>query len=143
MKALDFIKTEELVNFVEELVKEYGSEEKTAFADKVTYNLEKILTRKKLLVPTVQQMFIEVLFAAAAVHNLFYDGTITSLFELRENVNRNKDKFEMEIIEAVLQTVEAQLGDETPVPLCRPTVNSPTEIFALAVWIAKNYTPQA
>lgn len=143
MKALEFIKTEALVEFVEELVKEYGSDEKTAFADMVTDNLEKILTRKKLLVPGVQQMFIEVLFAAAAVHNLFYDGTITSLFVLRENVNKDKDKFEMEIIEAVLQTVEAQLGDETPVPLCKPTVNSPTEIFALAVWIAKNYTPQA
>lgn len=143
MKTLEFITTPELLDFVGNLLEEHGSDDKADFADAVSYNLEQILTRKKLLVPGVQQMFIEVLFAASAVHNLFYDGTVTSLFKLREIVNANKERFNMEVVEAVLQTVEAQLGDETPVPLCKPTTNSPTEIFALAVWIAKNYTPQA
>ena len=143
MKTLDFIYNPELKDFVGNLLEQYGSDEKADFADKVSYNLEQILTRKKLLVPGVQQMFIEVLFAASALHNLFYDGTSASLFKLRDVVGSGTDKFNMEIVEAVLQTTEGQLGEETPVPLCKPTPNSPTGIFALAVWIAKNYTPQA
>lgn len=141
---MDYIKNEGLLKFVEELTAKYGSPEKMEVANKVAYNLEKILQRKGLLVPGVQQMFIEVLFAAAAVHNLFYtEEDLTSLFKLRQVVYSSDMEYEPELIEAVLQTVEAQLGEESPVPMCKPSVNSPTETFALALWIAKNYNPLA
>lgn len=138
------IQNENLLQFVEAMTTQYGSPEKTDFANKVSANLEKILLRKKLLVPGVQQMFIEILFAAAAVHNLFYkEEDFTTLFELRKVVYDQEATYDKEIIEAVLQTVEAQLGEDSPVPMCKPSANSPTEIFALAVWIAKNYIPLA
>lgn len=137
-----YITNQALLDFTAEMTKQYGSEDKLVFSDKVAENLEKILTRKKLLVPGVQQMFIEVLFASAYVHNLFYnEEDITSLFKLRDVVYKNKKDYDMELVEAVLQTVEAQLGEDSPVPMCKPSVNSPTEVFALSVWIAKNYSP--
>lgn len=141
---MEYIKHEGLLKFVEELTFTYGSAEKTAFAEQLASNLEKILKRKKLLVPGIQQMFIEVLFAAAAVHNLFFvESDIPSLFELRQVVNEQGLNCDTELIEAVLQTVESQLGEDSPVPMCKPNPNSPTETFALALWITKNFTPLA
>lgn len=141
---MEYIKHEGLLKFVEELTAKYGSPEKILFANDLAINLEKLLKRKKLLVPGIQQMFIEVLFAAAAVHNLFFiEGDVTSLFKLRQVVNESDLDIEPDLIEAVLQTVESQLGEDSPVPMCKPNVNSPTETFALALWITKNYTPLA
>lgn len=141
---MEYIQNESLLKFVEDMTTKYGSPDKMEMANKVAVNLEKILKRKRLLVPGVQQMFIEVLFAAAAVHNLFFvEDDIPSLFKLRQVVKESEETYEQELIEAVLQTVESQLGEDSPVPMCKPSVNSPTETFALALWIAKNYTPLA
>lgn len=141
---MDYIQNESLLKFVEDMTTKYGSPAKMEMANKVAFNLEQILKRKRLLVPNVQQMFIEVLFAAAAVHNLFFvEDDIPSLFKLRQVVKESEETYEQELIEAVLQTVESQLGEDSPVPMCKPSVNSPTETFALALWIAKNYTPLA
>lgn len=141
---MEYIQNESLLRFVEDMTTKYGSPEKMEMANKVAINLEKILRRKRLLVPGVQQMFIEVLFAAAAVHNLFFvEDDIPSLFKLRQVIKESEETYEQELIEAVLQTVESQLGEDSPVPMCKPSVNSPTETFALALWIAKNYTPLA
>ncbi len=137
MKAYAFIQNEELLTFVSELVENYGSEEKTLLSDKVTDNLELILTNKKLLIANAQQLYIEVLFATAAVFNLFYDGTIPSLFQFREITKDSK--IDNQILDSMAQTIEAQLGDNTPVPILKPNTNSPSELFSLAVFIAKNF----
>ena len=179
MKALEHIQTPELKLIVETLIENaYNLEDlfldekheatmeeskklTTAESNKVTEVLIQLLKRKNLIDNGMpQQKFVDVLFAAAALHRLYLieNMPITSLFSLREEYVLTKEKianddnqtdlrqaFAMvdDLMEAVCQTVEAQLGDETPVPMCKPTVNSPTEMFANAVWIAKNFTPQA
>lgn len=179
MKALEHIHTPELKLIVETLIenaykfddyildeehkKSIKETKKLIIEDtnKVTAVLIQLLKRKNLIDNGMpQQKFVDVLFAAAALHKLYLIESmpITSLFSLREEYNLTKEKianddnqtdlnqaFTMvdDLMEAVCQTVEAQFGDETPVPMCKPTVNSPTEMFANAVWIAKNFTPQA
>jgi uncharacterized protein (UPF0147 family) len=79
------------------------------------------------------------------LHNLFYDSEdFTTLFKARQVLDpvAEEQKIPQEVRNALFQAIEAQLGDSTPVPLCRPAANSPTELLAWAVWFAKEYRPQ-
>lgn len=135
------INNNELKSFAEEVISEFGSISKSFEGIKVMDTVDDLLLKKKILVPGTYQAFVEILHCACALYNVLYDGkTASTLFALRDYVYENKDRFSnMEEIEAVLQTIEAQDGESSLVPLCKPTPNSPTEIFSMAVWISKNY----
>lgn len=135
------INNNELKHFAEEVINEFGSIGKSFEGMKVIDAVDELLLKKKILVPGTYQAFVEVLHCACALYNVMYDGkTAATLFALRDYVYGNKDKFtNMEEIEAVLQTIEAQDGESSLVPLCKPTPNSPTEVFSMAVWMSKRY----
>lgn len=135
------INNTELKSFAEDMIIEFGSVSKSFDGIKVIDIVDDLLVKKKILVPGTYQAFVEILHCACALYNLMYDGeTASTLFALRDYVYKNKDRFSnMEEIEAVLQTIEAQDGESSLVPLCKPALNSPTEIFSMAVWISKRY----
>ena len=135
------INNAELRHFAEDIIDEFGSISKSFEGVKVIDIVDDLLLKKKILVPGTYQAFVEILHCACALYNVMYDGkTASTLFALRDHAYKNKDSFSnMEEVEAVLQTIEAQDGESSLVPLCKPTPNSPTEIFSMAVWISKNY----
>ena len=135
-KYLDSITYPNLHDFVAEALVEYGTAEKSIEAGKVIDFMMKRLEKKNLLADNNQHAWIEVLVAAALLHNLFYDGTLPSLFMAREKLTPVAHAYELppQIIMGIFQSIESQLGDSTPVESLVPQGNSPNDIFALACW---------
>lgn len=141
----DMIIVPELRDFAADMINTYGSEEKLFEANKVADILVAMLKKKGLLKGTVQQSFIDVLIVSALLHNLFYDESDwTTLYIARSTIEpiARDGGIPQQVLDAIFQTIEAQLGDDTPVPTSRPQPNTPTELFTWAVWFAKEYKPQ-
>lgn len=134
------IKIETLREFVEEALLTYGTVEKYNTANKVVDLLNSMLVKKKQIVDGIEQSFVDVLKVAGFIHNLFYNGTVSSLFLAREKLlPLAKDKYKMpdNYINSIFQAVECQLGEDTPVPQCKPIPGTPTELFAWSCWLVE------
>lgn len=143
--VLDMIKIDQLSDFTVMCINAYGSEEKLTEANKVGDITIQMLMKKNLINKNAQQSFVDIMLSAALLHNLFYDGEdLTTLFKARQILDpiAEEQNIPQEVRNALYQTIEAQLGEATPVPLCKPAPNSPTELFSWAVWFAKEYQPQ-
>lgn len=144
-RVLDMIKIEQINSIVVQAINEYGSEEKLEVANKVGEVVLQMFKKKHLLNENAQQSFVDIVLAAALLHNLFYEeDDFTTLFKARKELASIMEKEEapQQVQDALFQTIEAQLGDDTPVPTSRPISNSPTELLAWAVWFVKEYEPQ-
>lgn len=142
---ITYVQIEELQVFIERAHAEFGSPEKAAEADVVADILIQMLEKRGMISEHANQSFIDVLITAAYLHNLFYNEyEWTTLFKAREILMPiAKDMGIAEnVTDVIFQTIEAQLGNETPVPSSRPAPNSPVELFANAIWIAKEYKPR-
>jgi hypothetical protein len=142
---VDLIKVEEFHNFVVDMVNEFGTDTKLMEGNKIGDIVYKKLKSQNLINENINQAFVDVLLAASVLHNLFYEeGDLTTLFKARQVLGPIATEREVpqELQAMLFQTIEAQLGDSTPVPMCRPVPNSPTSTFADAIWFAKYYKPQ-
>ena len=134
------IKEPALNEFVVRALDEYGSvdklEEGNDVADVMMAMLKK---RKQVHEGEPLQVWIEVMIAAALLHNLFYEGTVTSLFAAREKLTplAKECKVHTNAYYSIFQAIECQLGDDTPIESCRPVPSTPNEIFAWACWFVE------
>lgn len=138
----DLIINDNIKEFTERSVKEFGSIEKSEQANKVAEVLIKLLKRKKLMDENTHQTFVDILLSAAFIHNLFYTKEDwTTLFHARRDLEKLAAKccINKQMADALFHTVESQLGEETPLTECMPKPNTPTDLFSIAVWIAKEY----
>lgn len=135
------LKLDEVREFLIQSLSKYSSTEKLAEANKVTDVLIGMLKKKNQITEHGSQAFVEILVAASLTHNMFYDGTLPSLFEAREKLTPIADavKLPENGRDAIFQAIEAQLGDDMPVMACRPIPSTPTELFVWAVWFMKEY----
>lgn len=141
----DMIQIDDIKGFVAEMINEYGTEEKLFEANRVTDILVGMLKKRGLMNGAVQQSFVDILIASALLHNLFYDASDwTTIYTARKIMEPRalEGGIPVQVCDALFQTIEAQMGDDTPVPTSRPQPNTPTEVFAWAVWFAKEYEPQ-
>jgi hypothetical protein len=140
--GLSNIKIPQLFDFTVICLNVYGTEEKLVEANKVVHAAFQLLKKKKLIDDQTHQSFVDVLTSAALLHNIFYnEEDFTTLFKARKQLMPLAESMAIpaQVTDTIFQTIEAQLGDSTPVPLCKPPVNSPTELFALAVWVVKEF----
>jgi hypothetical protein len=141
----DMITIDELRRFTMDALNESGTEEKLEEANRVADILMGMLKKKGFLGENSHQSFVDVLLTATLIHNLFYDEedwtTIYRARRVLEPVAKDM-KINQQVTDAIFQTVEAQMGDDTPVPTSRPNPNTPTELFAWAVWFAKEFRPR-
>jgi len=135
------LKLPEVREFLILSLSEYGTEEKLSEANEVADVMIGMLKKMKQITAQGSQTFVEIMIAAALTHNLFYEDNITSLFEAREKLS--PIAIEAGLPEngsdGIFQAIEAQLGPDTPVPVCKPVPGTPTEMFAWAVWFVKEY----
>ena len=142
---LDLITNEDLKSFVTDFTSKYSTQKKVNESEKLIDVLIDYLKFKNLYNQNVQQLYIEVLFVSSYVYNIFTDKNndkedVLNLFKVRQNMLNNKyDNIDKTLLDAIAQTVEAQYGEQSPVPLCKPTTNSPSEIFSVCVWIYNTY----
>lgn len=139
------LKTAEIKNFVLESLRMYGSDKKLSKAGKVaTILLDMLAKRKQIIKGQELKPWVEIMVAAALLHNLFYDGSVTSLFKAREKLQTVADfcKLPSNGSYAIFQAIECQLGDDTPIESCRPIPSTPNELFAWACWFVDEYGEQ-
>ena len=140
-KYIQWMKLSELKKFTEESIEKFGTEKKLQEANSVI-DVMMAMLRKKNQIKDDQNntaAWVELLVSAALIHNLFYDGTLPSLFMAREKLVAlaKENKLPVNAIAAIFQAVEAQLGDETPVESCIPNSSSPNALFAQACWFVE------
>ena len=135
-KHIKFIKIEGLYHFLKDALISYGDTNKLLVANRIVDLTEKMLIKKKQITNNDIPSYVEVIKVAGLLHNLFYDGTVSSLFVAREKLEPLAVKHGIpdNYINAMFQTIESQLGDDTPVPQCKPVSGTPTELFAWACW---------
>ena len=139
-KYLNKITDKGMKQFCEETILNYGSEQKLKTANKVASVCLGLLKKKKLLSTQYANALCDIMIVASLLHNVWYDGSVTSLFRAREEcLETAKELIDPRYVEQIFQTIESQLGDDTPVEKCRPTPSTPIELFSWAVWFVEEY----
>lgn len=138
---LDSIQDETLKSFTREALMLYGDEEKFHEAEKVINVFEAMFTKMKQMNEQSRPVWVDVLRVAAYIHNLFYDGSLLSVFEARETLMPLAVKHGVPIngCAMIFQAVEGQLGEDMPVEACQVKGDSPNRLFAWAVWFVEEY----
>jgi hypothetical protein len=150
---IDRILEPQLEVFVIQAINTYGDSEKLEEANKLGDVIIQMLKKKNLISEFDHQSFVDVLLAAALTHNLFFDA---KAYYAKADVNwekifiarRELVSIALElgipdpVMDALFSTIEAQLGEDMPVISCIAKPNTPTEMFAYACWISKEYIAQ-
>ena len=138
---LNTIQDEALKNFTSEALALYGDEDKFHEAEKVINVFEAMFTKMKQMTTNSRPIWVDILRSAAYLHNLFYDGSLQSVFKAREILMPIAIKHNVPVngVSALFQAVEGQLGEDMPVEACQPKGDSPNRIFAWAVWFVEEY----
>ena len=130
-----------LKEFAMKALKSYGTPEDVDTASEIADVMIAMFTKMKQVNEQNRPIWIECLITAAFVHNLFYDGTLPSIFMVREKLTPLAEECDVPINGAALifQAVEASLGNDMPVESCQPGAGTPNAIFAWACWFVEEW----
>ena len=100
------------------------------------------LEAKNQLTENSRPAWVDLFVAAGYMHNMFYDGSVTSLFMAREKISGLAKELGVPIngISLLFSAIEGQFGDRTPVEACIPGEASPNALFAKAVYVVDVYS---
>ena len=128
-------------NEYESVTKDLGADPKISLknADDLSSVILQMLKKRGLL-PDGQPRaaYVDIMIAAALLHNLYYlREDWTTLFRARQVLYPVGEEIGIakSVLDALFQTIEGQLGEDTPVPNVKPIPNTPTDFFATACWI--------
>lgn len=145
MVTLKTITTDSIKDFVTKSLETYsGKADATATAEKTAEVVYGILEERGLISQHASQTFVDVLLAAAFLHDVFRPESgegFTWLFDAREMLPEIAEETGLpeQIQDAIFDAIEAQMGEKTPVAACRPKPGTPQEMFAYAVWFTNRY----
>ena len=138
---VDTIKDNALRTLVEKSIKEYSTPDKLRMAYDVIDLYIGFLKFKNQIDDNSRPIWVDLCIAAGYMHNMFYDGTVTSLFKAREVISPIAKKLGVPVnaIGLLFSSIEGQFGDKTPVEACIPNEASPNALFAKAVFVVEVY----
>ena len=138
---VDTIKDNALKTLVEKSIKEYSTPDKLRMAYDVIDLYIGFLKFKNQIDDNSRPIWVDLCIAAGYMHNMFYDGSVTSLFKAREEVSSLAKELDIPIngISMLFSAIEGQFGDKTPVEACIPQEASPNALFAKAVFVVEVY----
>lgn len=144
LKYLDEIQYEPLRELTEKVLLEYSDSYKIGRSYLVIDLMMAMLKHKNQVDTNSRAAWIELLVAAGYMYNLFYDGTVSSLFKAREIISEKMIEYKIPVngIAVIFSAIEGQFGDQTPVEKCRPNGVSPEELFSWAVFVVDIYHGQ-
>lgn len=131
------LQIEALKKFVVKSISLYGDTNKLNEANNILGLLMCMLEKRHIFINQQNATYFELLKAAVLIHNLFYNGTLASLFEAREKLTPIAFEFGLpahEAVNPIFEAVEGQLGADTPVPKCMPMPGQPVDLMAEACW---------
>lgn len=140
-KYIDRISDQSIKEFIFKSLQSYDNEEefreKLKDSNGVAEWLLFLLEDDKILSAGANAYFVELLIAAAFIHNMDYsygEEDWTKIFNPRKRTQEFANEFGLigNTIDAIYQAVEGQLGKDNPNKLLHPNPNSPTAHFALA-----------
>ena len=142
-EAIKLINETSISKFVKEVFKRYPDDKKQEEAVKVVNELMRLLEWKRQIAPNNIPTWVEVVVAAALIHNTFYDGTLTGVFKARQELAGLATECGVPVNGAslIFQAIESQLGLDMPVESCQPDFDSPKGLLALACWYIKRDNP--
>ena len=134
--------------FIKECYKHAGYEIND-YVNTVCQILLDYLIRKGHIDPgTHRHSLVDCLLISALLHDVYYDGPDkpSLLFKAREEftpIAKQADLYEYgalpdQILDAVFQAIEEQMGDASPIQKLTPIPGSPSDILAISIWIASN-----
>lgn len=108
------------------------------------------LVRKGHIDPnTHRHSLVDCLLISALLHDVYYEGPDrpSTLFRAREEfapIARDKDLYVYgpipeQVIDAVFQAIEEQMGDASEIKKLAPIPGGPADILATSIWIVQNY----
>lgn len=141
---LETIKMDEIKDFITESLQVYTeSSEPSDKANKVAEVVLGILEERGLVSEHSNQTFVDVLIAAALLHDVFQNETAGFLwvFQARNDLSGLADANSVpkQIQDAIFDAIEGQLGERMPVAKSRPQPGTPQEMFSYAVWFVNKY----
>lgn len=136
---IDLIQDEQIKSLTEKALEKYSDEEKKKDAIAVTKILIFILKEDKIYNDNNYSLFVDIVIAAALLHNITYKYGVddyTNLFKTRQLLNKLNEDEKIYIgstyMDSLVQPIEGQLGKNHPIALLIPNPNSPGSQFALA-----------
>lgn len=120
---------------------QYGDLEKFHESERVINVVEAMFTKMKQMTSNSRPIWVDLLRVSAYIHNLFYDGSLTSVFEAREKLMPMAVDIGIPTngCSAIFQAVEGQLGEDMPVEACQVRGESPNRVFNWACWFVEEY----
>lgn len=141
-KFVDTIVAQEIKDFTEKALEAYGTQEKLKVSNKVCDVLYQMLVKRKFAGGNQHEVHVDILLSAALLHNLFFDPKDwTTLYDARQQLNDLAVDCGLRggLIDLIFDTVESQMGEDTPVVGSKPKPNTPQEFFSNAVWFVTEY----
>ena len=146
-RFIEFL-NEDVQIFIEECYKHAGYEI-NEYVNDVCRVLMDYLVRKGHINPdTHRHSLVDCLLISALLHDVYYEGPSrpSTLFRAREEftpIARNADLYiygalPEQVIDAVFQAIEEQMGDASEIQKLAPVPGSPSDILATSIWIANS-----
>lgn len=147
-RFIEFL-NEDVQIFIEECYKHAGYEI-NEYVNDVCRVLMDYLVRKGHINPdTHRHSLVDCLLISALLHDVYYEGPSrpSTLFRAREEftpIARNADLYiygalPEQVIDAVFQAIEEQMGDASEIQKLTPIPGGPADILATSIWIVQNY----
>ena len=147
-RFIEFL-NEDVQIFINECYKHAGYEIND-YVNEVCRVLMDYLVRKGHIDPnTHRHSLVDCLLISALLHDVYYEGPNrpSTLFRAREEftpIARNSELYVYgqipeQIIDAVFQAIEEQMGDASEIKKLSPIPGGPSDILATSIWIVQNY----
>lgn len=138
---LEIIVDENIRNFVTEALILHGTKAKLKTANKVANYIYRRFSYKGYINEAGQQKFVDLVIAAAFLHNLFFNRKeISTLFICRDKLMSLEYKHNVYADAAyIYRCIEAQIGEVHPIEKIKPLPNSPESELADAVYVVGDY----
>ena len=128
---------------------EHAGYEINEYVNTVCEILMDYLIRKGHINPSSHRhSLVDCLLISALLHDVYYKGPDkpSTLFKAREEftpIAKLEDVYQYgpipdQILDAVFQAIEEQMGDASEIQKLTPIPGSPSDILATSIWIAKN-----
>lgn len=100
------------------------------------------LIRGGFLNKSGKQIFVDLLLVSAFLHSLYINENdlITTMVKPRIEFLPIAESLDMpeQYTDAIFEAIESQFGPATPIRACKPGANTPQEVLAESIFIARN-----
>lgn len=147
LSPVEYIKNEDIRNIIIDTINDFGARDNYAMlgnAEQVAFWSYKLLESRNMVSEGTQQTFVDLVIAAAMIHNLFINESVEDykymVFEARRILTPYfKEKgMPNDYAGYIFSMIEGQYGESSPVASVKPNPDTPQSIIATAKFFIDN-----